>query len=93
MRAPIAYLLARQSTDGSWSADPFLTAVVLRAIAIDPTATPQASSITGLTTDPLTGTPVAGVQVMLSGAANSVATSGTDGRFSFASLNSGSYTL
>ncbi len=88
-----AYLLARQSVDGSWSADPFLTAVVLRAVVIDPTATPQASSITGLATDPLTGTPLAGVQVTLSGAANNTATSGVDGRFSFAGLNSGSYTL
>jgi Carboxypeptidase regulatory-like domain/Prenyltransferase and squalene oxidase repeat len=88
-----AYLLARQTANGSWSDDPYLTAVVLRAIAVDPKATPQVSSITGLATDPLTGTPIAGVQVALSGAANAVATSAGDGRFSFANLNSGAYTL
>jgi len=88
-----AYLLARQAADGSWSGDPFLTAVVLRAVVLDPIATPQASSITGLVTDPLSGTPLSGVQVTLSGAANSTAASGADGRFSFAALAAGSYTL
>ncbi|MFZ2209460.1 MAG: carboxypeptidase regulatory-like domain-containing protein [Porticoccaceae bacterium] len=88
-----AYLMARQSVDGSWDGDAFLTAVILRAVMVDPAATPQSSSIWGLIFDPVSGTPVGGVQVALSGDASSIVTSGADGRFNFAGLASGSFTL
>ncbi len=35
-----AFLTTRQLSDGSWAQDPFLTAVVLRALAADPLAVP-----------------------------------------------------
>lgn len=90
-----SYLMARQAADGSWDADPFLTAVILRALVITPTTapTPQASSIAGIFVNPLSGTPIAGVQVSMTGTASSVATSGSDGRFAITGLSSGSYTL
>ncbi len=88
-----AYLLGKQSPDGHWDADPFLTAVVLRAVAIDPAATPVASSIAGTAIDLVTGTPVAGVQVSLNGAVGSAVTTSASGRFAFSGLTSGSYTV
>lgn len=88
-----AYLMARQLADGSWAGDAFLTAVVLRAVMVDPAATPQSSSILGSIFDPVSGTPVGGVQVVLSGDASATVTSGADGRFNFAGLAAGSFTL
>lgn len=88
-------LLARQSANGSWAEDPLLTAVALRAasreVPVEPPPTP--ASISGLILDAVTGTPLVGATVGLSGTAAGSLASGMDGRFTFGDLASGVYSL
>ncbi len=94
--AATTYLKALQGVDGSWGGgDPFLTAVVLRALsqASATTANSGPSSIIGNIADKNTATVLAGATVTLSGAATATATTAADGSFNFANLTAGSYTL
>jgi len=89
--AAAAYLTGKQSAAGSWQDDPFLTALALRALSIG-TASPSAATLVGQVIDQSTHLPLQGASVVVNGGSAN-ATSGADGRFSFAGLAAGSYTL
>jgi uncharacterized repeat protein (TIGR01451 family) len=86
------YLLNRQSVDGSWGADAFLTAVVLRALAAT-TTSPGDASIVGQVHDPVSGRPLEGATVTLSGSSVATVVTGADGGFSLNGLAVGTTTL
>lgn len=88
-----AFLVSRQQTDGSWGHDPYLTALVLRAIAAEPQLNAVPGSISGTVVDAVSGAPLQGVSLSLSGAATATATTDASGAFSLAGLSSGDYTL
>jgi hypothetical protein len=90
----LSALRASQGADGSWDADPFTTALALRALQLAdaPQPNPDYVTITGRVIDSQTAIPLGGVAVSLTGPASLLLTTGSDGSFVFRSLPAGSYT-
>jgi choice-of-anchor A domain-containing protein len=90
-----AALKAAQSADGSWAADPYLTAIAIRALAATASAPPPASTgqVSGTVIDQATSASLSGVQVALTGAQSASATTDASGGFAVAGLAPGSYTV
>lgn len=69
----INYLATNQSANGSWSDDPYSTALALRALyysenkPASPPPPPSAGKLSGLVVDSITQQPVSGVSVSLAG--------------------------
>ncbi|MDR2128855.1 MAG: carboxypeptidase regulatory-like domain-containing protein [Burkholderiaceae bacterium] len=93
--ATVAQLEGAQLADGSWLQDPYITAVVLRALwlAAQPVTNPDLPSVRGVVVDNATGQPVAGAQVALASNSAASATTGADGAFLLADLSTGTDVL
>ena len=87
-------LAARQGADGSWSGDPYTTALAVRAlfIASQPYTNPDLVSINGQVIDDATGNPVVGAAIRLTNAGQQVL-SDAQGNFAFSALTAGAETL
>lgn len=87
-------LRASQRPDGSWDADPYTTALALRAslAASQPVTDPDLASLRGVLVSDATGQPLAGVQVRLASSAQSTITD-AQGRFEFQQLVAGTNRL
>lgn len=89
------WLVARQAANGSWEQDPFVTALVLRALSLaaQPPLNPLQSGLRLRVVDGQTGVALSGVTVVLAGSANlSGSTDGT-GSFQQSGIPPGSYQL
>src|SRR5690606_19069117 len=67
----IADLLGAQLVDGSWASDVYQTALAMRALSVAQSTTapnPTLGIVAGRVTDSLTGTPLAGVAIDVTGA-------------------------
>ncbi|MGH8507042.1 MAG: carboxypeptidase regulatory-like domain-containing protein [Stenotrophobium sp.] len=88
----LSELKAGQMGDGSWVDDPYLTALVLRALSsagqVPPP--PTSGSVTGIVRDGSSMAPLPGVTINVSG--NNVITD-SSGQFSLLDIPAGSYTL
>ena len=60
---------------------------------VQPPTTPAPSSIVGTAVNPATGSPLAGAQVTLTGAASAAVATAADGSFSFTALAAGNYVV
>lgn len=88
------YLAGKQSADGSWGQDPFLTAVVLRALSGQPMLPPASqASLIGQVYDAASGMPLSGASIDLSGPATNSQFAANDGGFTFTGLAAGTYGL
>ena len=87
-------LRAGQRPDGSWDADPYTTALALRASALarQPVTDPDLAGVKGVLVSNDTGLPLAGAQVLLS-AGNLRVTTDAAGRFEFTQLTPGTRRL
>ncbi|RYH66150.1 MAG: hypothetical protein EON54_05060 [Alcaligenaceae bacterium] len=87
-------LRAAQRPDGSWDADPYTTALALRAssMARQPVTDPDLTSVKGVLVNSDTGLPLAGAQVRLSRGSLAVVTD-AQGRFEFLQLDPGTHRL
>ena len=87
-------LRASQRPDGSWDADPYTTALALRAslAASQPVTDPDLASLRGVLVSDATGQPLAGVQARLASSAQSTITD-AQGRFEFQQLVAGTHRL
>lgn len=93
--APVAAALAgRQSPDGSFSNDAYVTAMALRALwqYEQPDVGPTLAGITGRVLSADTELPIAGAQLVMSGAASATLTTSSDGRLQSSTLPGGNYT-
>jgi sugar lactone lactonase YvrE len=88
-------LRAAQLADGSWSDDPYLTALALRALwaASHAPSEPTTGTIVGRVVDAATAAPIAGATVQRVDATPSATSSATDGSFALASLEPGAFTV
>ena len=87
----VVHLETTQRKNGSWQDDPYVTAVVLRALwlASQPITNPDLASVKGIVLDNASGQPIAGAQVTLQNKALTLSTD-THGSFSFVGLTPGS---
>lgn len=88
-------LAAAQLANGSWANDAYTTALALQALYLAslPQPNPDFVRIQGKVVDALTGLPLSGVTVALSGAATAGVVTASDGLFLFKDLPAGSYSL
>ena len=89
-------LRAKQSADGSWEGDPFLTAAVLRALWLATTTQPEPSTgaVAGNVVDETSGLPLEGVAILLrSGSTSLSSTTDSVGHFIQAGLMPGAYAV
>lgn len=86
----VAHLDASQHANGSWQNDPYITAVVLRALwlAGQPVTNPDFARVNGVVLDSVTDQPVSGAQVALQNSTLTVTTDAS-GSFSFVGLAAG----
>jgi sugar lactone lactonase YvrE len=84
-----------QLADGSWSDDPYLTSIVIRALVAAGAAPPPSTTgqIGGTVVDASTGTSLAGVLAQASGAGSASATTNASGAFAIGPLNPGTYSV
>ncbi|MDX2218804.1 MAG: collagen-binding domain-containing protein [Burkholderiales bacterium] len=89
----VADLISRQTADGSWSADPYLTALVIRALtaAAGAAPSPTTGQISGTVVSDQDGAALENVQVSVNGSV--VMSTGAAGTFNVPSLAPGAYTL
>lgn len=94
MQVAVDALRAAQRPDGSWDADPYTTALALRAsfVALQPVTDPDLASVKGVLVSDATGLPLSGVQVRLTSSAQSTVTD-AQGRFEFLQLTAGTNRL
>ena len=85
-------IVAAQASDGSWSEDPYLTALALRALGSPPANTTQAS-VSGRVIDGQTGHAISGASITLTGISTYSQTTDANGNFAIASIDAGAYTL
>jgi sugar lactone lactonase YvrE len=90
-----ASLKSTQAADGSWADDPYLTALAIRALVATASAPPPATTgqVSGNVVDQATGTPLAGVQVQLTGAGTASTSTDSSGAFTLTGMAPGSYTV
>lgn len=88
-------LKAAQAADGSWSDDPFLTALATRALAASASAPPPATTgqLSGSVVDQSTSAALSGVAVQLSGPQSASATTDSTGSFIIVGLAPGTYSV
>lgn len=86
---------AGQGEDGSWSGDPYLTAIALRALMAGPAPPPAAltGNIRGRLLNAVTSAPIAGATVALQPASTPAVVSNAAGEFAFDGVAPGSYAL
>lgn len=91
----ITALQAAQLANGSWDNDAYTTALALQALYLAslPQPNPDFVRIQGNVVDALTGSPLSGVSVALSGAATASVVTASDGLFLFKDLPAGNYSL
>jgi hypothetical protein len=91
----ITALIAEQSADGSWSEDPYLTAVALRALAYAQAGGQQQPSATGRVIDGASGNPLGQIPLTLisAGGGTIVGATASDGTLLFGPLSPGGYNL
>lgn len=88
-----AYLLARQASDGGWDADPFATALALRALVAQARPVPTTGNIVLHVSDRATGQPLAGASAMLQASPAAPAVGDASGMLSFSGVAAGSHTV
>lgn len=90
----IGLLVTGQYPSGAWLDDPYVTAVVLRALSLaaQPSTNPDQASVQGVVLADSSGQPLFGARVMLQSNARTV-TSDENGRFVFFGLTTGSEVL
>jgi len=95
LQPPVDALRAAQQADGSWSSDPYLTALALRALwaASHAAQEPTTGTIVGRVVDAATAAPIAGATVQRVDATPSSSSSSSDGSFVLASLAPGAFTV
>ena len=95
LQSSVDALLAAQEIDGSWSHDPYTTALVLQALfaAASPTPNPDLGAISGTIVDADTAIPLSGISVTLSGTSDASISSDPNGAFTLTGLEAGEYTL
>jgi hypothetical protein len=95
VNASITALQAAQLPNGSWDNDAYTTALALQALYLAslPQPNPDFVRIQGKVVDALTGLPLSGVTVALSGAATASVVTASDGLFLFKDLPAGNYSL
>ncbi|GMQ83919.1 MAG: hypothetical protein BMS9Abin06_0665 [Gammaproteobacteria bacterium] len=89
-------LRAVQAVDGSWDASVYTTALAVHALAVVAAATPSdptLSTVSGLITDAVDGTPLTGAGITLSGADTRSTTTGRDGSYVIENVVPGSVSL
>lgn len=88
-------LRARQIANGSWDSDVFTTALVLQAFYLfeNPPVNPDLVTLSGKVIDSQTGLSLAGVSVVLSGAASQTYTTTNTGLFEFVNYPPGDYSI
>lgn len=88
-------LRAAQQADGSWSDDPYLTAIALRALWAAAHAPPEPTSgtIVGRVVDAATAAPIAGATIQRIDATPASVSSAGDGSFALASLAPGAFAV
>lgn len=91
----IAALGASQSADGSWSDDPYQTALVLRAVwyAGQVPILPTTGDVIGSVVDATSTQPLAGASITLAENAGISAATAADGTFRLSSVPAATYTL
>lgn len=93
---PQLALIAAQDPDNkSWSGDPYLTALAIRALVATGTAPPPVTtgSISGVVVDATTGAPIAAAIAQASGPIAAAANSDGNGAFSISALPAGTYAV
>lgn len=95
LQSSVDALLAVQEIDGSWSHDPYTTALVLQALfaAASPTPNPDLGAISGTIVDADTAIPLSGISVTLYGTSDASISSDPNGAFTLTGLEAGEYTL
>lgn len=90
-----AWLLARQSADGSWGQDPFVTSLALRALALTdvPPLNPSQAGLRVRIIDSQTGVALPGIAVALAGSASRSGATDASGVFQQSALPPGAYQL
>jgi sugar lactone lactonase YvrE len=90
----VTVLHANQAADGSWSEDPYLTALAIQALGYNSKKPPPSATggISGLVAD-AAGNPLSGATVQLVEAPQFVTTSAADGSFSMSGVAPGVYTV
>ncbi len=88
-------LRSAQQADGSWSGDPYLTALALRALwaASHVPQEPTTGTIVGRVVDAATAAPIAGATVQRIDANPASSSSASDGSFVLASLTPGAFSV
>jgi hypothetical protein len=91
----VAALIERQASVGHWNADPFATALAVRALGRHnaPPPPPAGASIVGRLIDGATGQGVADASLRLVELSDAAASSDADGRFGLHGIAAGSYQL
>jgi hypothetical protein len=91
----VSAIKVAQQGNGSWDADPYVTALALRALYLAGTwtAPPTTGTITGVVLEQGSYNPLAGATIRLLEATGVQATTGTDGRFTLSGVTPGTYTV
>jgi hypothetical protein len=89
------YLLAVQQADGSWEGDPYVTAVVLRALGAAKSGplNPTRAVLQGKLYEGQTGLPLAGVTVTFTGPTAALVVTDASGKFTAPDLLPGAYQI
>lgn len=87
-----AYLLASQSADGAWQADPYTTALATRALVAQPRPVLTTGKVVLRAIEGATGLPLANASAVLQGAALAPSLSDASGLVAFTDVPAGAYT-
>lgn len=88
-----SYLIAQQGADGSWSGDPYLTALALRALAEQASPLPTKGNVAMQVIDASSGQPIGGASAVLQGSTIAPSLSDATGKITFQQIPAAGYTV